>query len=204
MPRRARKIQQGRGVHRVACRASHAPPGRGRVMHYFERKYLTWRDREEIGTKCANCGDEQDLVYHHIVPLALGGNDINTNMVCLCGRCHDLVHYGKSAEISHTEAVKRGIEKAKTAGVHFGKKAADYEHIMEMIANHSTQFNPLSWMTEHEVCEMLRIGYTTYCKCKRKLIDDINAEKWEHGFEKPKILQKRATYDRVIKKARGY
>ena len=59
-------------------------------------------------------------------------------------------------------------------------------------------------MTENEIREMLGIGNTLYCKVKRMLIDDINAEKWEHGFEKPKILQKRPTYDRVIKKARGY
>jgi hypothetical protein len=173
-------------------------------MGWFKRKYLTTFKRKQIGTVCANCGKEHDLTYHHIVPIALGGYDEITNMVCLCGECHDKVHFGRSGEISHSEAAKRGIEKAKAAGVHFGKKPANYEHIMEMIAKHSTQFNAFSWMTENEIREMLGIGNTLYCKVKRMLIDDINAEEWKHRFDKPKILSKRPSYDRVIKKARGY
>ena len=53
-----------------------------------ERRSLTNKDKGEIGLKCANCGAIKDLEYHHIVPLIFGGNDINTNIVCLCSKCH--------------------------------------------------------------------------------------------------------------------
>lgn len=40
---------------------------------------------------CINCGKEATEL-HHIVPLALGGNDINSNKVWLCYECHNKIH----------------------------------------------------------------------------------------------------------------
>lgn len=100
-----------------------------------KRRNVTDAMKDEIGRVCANCHKTTtDLMYHHIVPLSMGGADTISNMVCLCGACHDLIHYGKSGAIDHGKAVKNGIEAAKAKGVHCGKKPADYEHIMETIA----------------------------------------------------------------------
>jgi len=42
--------------------------------------------------KCAVCDAEDDLVLHHIIPLAIGGtNDIN-NLMPLCRAHHVIVH----------------------------------------------------------------------------------------------------------------
>ena len=40
---------------------------------------------------CINCGKEASEL-HHVVPLALGGNDIDSNKVWLCIKCHSLIH----------------------------------------------------------------------------------------------------------------
>ena len=86
-----------------------------------ERRSLTNKDKEEIGLKCANCGAIKDLEYHHIVPLIFGGNDINTNIVCLCSKCHKLIHYDSNGRINHSEAIKKGIQQAREKGVITGR-----------------------------------------------------------------------------------
>ena len=51
--------------------------------------------RKVLGTKCVNCGSEEYIEYHHIVPIHLGGIDKLENMVALCNRCHKVVHSGQ-------------------------------------------------------------------------------------------------------------
>lgn len=43
------------------------------------------------GTHCVNCGSDQGIEYHHVVPLEIGGNDTLTNIVPLCHACHRAV-----------------------------------------------------------------------------------------------------------------
>lgn len=67
---------------------------------------------------CVNCGGKA-CEQHHIVPLALGGNDISTNLVWLCSECHGKIHqWGKSRRSTPQwkELQKIGIEKAKAEG----------------------------------------------------------------------------------------
>lgn len=40
---------------------------------------------------CGNCGRPATEV-HHIVPLSLNGNDIETNLISLCNDCHMAIH----------------------------------------------------------------------------------------------------------------
>ena len=47
------------------------------------------------GEVCVNCGSSEKIEYHHIVPLALGGNDYLSNIVPLCYRCHKAAHNGR-------------------------------------------------------------------------------------------------------------
>ena len=63
---------------------------------------------------CVNCGNEA-IELHHIVPLALGGNDIDSNKVWLCIECHNKIHkrglgMGQLAAVSNNyrQAVKDG------------------------------------------------------------------------------------------------
>ena len=51
--------------------------------------------KEKLGYRCYNCGCEENIEYHHIVPMFLGGNDVITNVVPLCNRCHKVAHKGR-------------------------------------------------------------------------------------------------------------
>ena len=79
----------------------------------MNRKQLTKREKDEIGRECVNCHATQDLAYHHIVPLSMGGKDEISNMICLCKKCHCLIHFGEKGEINHLEAIKRGKQAPK-------------------------------------------------------------------------------------------
>lgn len=77
---------------------------------------------------CINCGDSP-CELHHVVPLSLGGNDIETNKVPLCSKCHTIVH-GADPEKRGTywkELQKAGIEKAKAEGKYKGRKPKEYD-----------------------------------------------------------------------------
>lgn len=46
------------------------------------------------GDRCVNCGSGDDIEFHHIVPLSLGGTNNYGNVVPLCWKCHKAVHGG--------------------------------------------------------------------------------------------------------------
>lgn len=156
-----------------------------------------------IGRECVNCHSKNDLTYHHIVPLNLGGHDEISNMVCLCRRCHSLIHYGDSNIMAHSDAIKRGIKKAQAKGIKVGKKPVDEEKAVQTIAENSTQFNCNSLTTEGEIMKMLGIKATAYHKYKRRLISALFADEWPYSFAKPKMIAAHPTYERVLLKARG-
>ena len=73
--------------------------------------------------KCINCGKEAKE-QHHIIPLSLGGNDIETNKVWLCSECHAIVHgFNKERRGTHWKELQAaGIAAAKKKGeVKFGR-----------------------------------------------------------------------------------
>jgi len=47
------------------------------------------------GDKCVNCGSQDRVEFHHIVPVALGGTDAPSNVVPLCYKCHKAAHIGR-------------------------------------------------------------------------------------------------------------
>ena len=54
---------------------------------------IEWK--RKLGNTCCNCGSQIDIQYHHIVPIAAGGNHILSNLVCICGICHTKIHGNK-------------------------------------------------------------------------------------------------------------
>lgn len=60
------------------------------------------------GTICANCGQDkkEQIEYHHIIPIILGGQDVLTNIIPLCHNCHDLIHHNKDSNINTGYLVK--------------------------------------------------------------------------------------------------
>jgi len=63
------------------------------------RKKVYRRDRYE----CQNCGrggesNNIELHAHHIVPKSKGGTHKMSNLISLCKKCHDAVHYNSDAQ----------------------------------------------------------------------------------------------------------
>ena len=174
----------------------------------MSRQTVSKAIKEALPKMCCNCGTTEHLTYHHIVPIAYGGRDILTNVAVLCSDCHSTVHYGRAGVIPYSDAIKEGIAKAKERGVHVGKPCADYDHIMQLIAKYSTQFNNIDdanyeLHTETEIRDMAGVKPVCYAKCKRMLIDAMESDVWPYDWEKPKVFNNRPLYDRVIKKMRG-
>lgn len=97
-----------------------------------KRRTLSLSDKEEIGLCCCNCGSTKDLQYHHIIPISIGGQDINSNMCCLCYDCHYKLHHdGKQPKIkSYGELIKAGIKKANAKGIKNGRPSNEITVIM--------------------------------------------------------------------------
>ena len=88
----------------------------------MKRLALSKEKKTKIGSKCVNCGSTEDLEYHHVVPLAIGGNDVDSNIVCLCGYCHKMLHNATNANhINHSLLIKNGIKKARKDGKIVGR-----------------------------------------------------------------------------------
>ena len=107
----------------------------------MKRRSLSKSDKAILismhGSKCVNCGFEDRIEWHHVVPLEIGGNDTFENMIPLChechkavthhelvlktrGRCHD--HHGgrpvdlpKGCEDIYTDFVRCRISKTEAA-----------------------------------------------------------------------------------------
>lgn len=52
------------------------------------RKYI----KEQCGEICVNCGSDNNIEYHHIIPLINGGTNKISNIVALCQQCHYIAH----------------------------------------------------------------------------------------------------------------
>jgi len=65
--------------------------------------------------KCFECGSEEDIHHHHVVPKSLGG----TKMLPLCSKCHSLVH-GKDLT-SCTRLTRESVIKRKAQGLAVSK-----------------------------------------------------------------------------------
>lgn len=65
--------------------------------------------KQNKGSSCCNCGSSENIEYHHIVPISLGGNDIESNIVPLCHRCHKAAHHGRHIThyLSHSNSGRK-------------------------------------------------------------------------------------------------
>jgi len=59
--------------------------------------------REKYNNRCAECGGDENLQIHHIVPIKDGGDNAFENLLLLCDVCHRNKHRSSSVHISHVE-----------------------------------------------------------------------------------------------------
>lgn len=69
--------------------------------------------------RCQCCNVEVEYLHkHHILPKALGGTDLSTNIVDCCEACHGKIH-GRDM-LNHRKLTLEGLQKAKARGVQLG------------------------------------------------------------------------------------
>lgn len=88
----------------------------------FNRPLFKRMLKETLGCRCTNCNSENDIEYHHIVPLVFGGTNNLGNIVPLCHECHRFAH-----ECKEVTKVRRG----KTIGRHRKQPVENYEQILD-------------------------------------------------------------------------
>jgi len=174
----------------------------------MSRSTVPKRIKDMLPKQCCNCGSTENLIYHHIVPDELGGRTIPSNIAVVCGECHGKIHFGDKDVIIHGDLIKRGIAKAKERGVKLGKPSADYEKVIRLIAEHSTQFNDIynadyELYAESEIMEMAGVKSFCYYKCKRMLIDAMNSDVWPYSWQKPKLRRNHPIYEHLVYEMRG-
>ena len=76
--------------------------------------------------KCFECGTEECIQHHHVVPRSVGG----TKTIPLCSICHGKVHgIKRDKQINVSELTKLGMARAKANGATFGNP--NMENIQE-------------------------------------------------------------------------
>ena len=84
------------------------------------------------GTTCCNCGIncEENIVYHHVVPISNGGNDIISNIIPVCTECHSIIHFGESHGLkNYSELIKKGLKRARAEGKTLGRRKTTYKDL---------------------------------------------------------------------------
>ena len=152
---------------------------------------------------CAVCHTDKNLELNHIDPSKPA---TIANLIVLCGKHHGIWHY-MSATHRNRDLLRNGIAEAKSRGVHIGRKPAEYERVMRLIAEHSTQFNDIydpeyDLCTENEIMEMAGVKSGCYYKCKRMLLEAMDAQEWPYTWARPKVRKEMALYDHYIKRIR--
>lgn len=127
----------------------------------FEFKQKQFQDmlKETLGTTCVNCGSNEHIHYHHIVPLINGGTNNLENIVPLCEDCHGAAH-----ERSSYKLLRAGKEKAKAKEGYQEGRPKKYSkrklnEAMELLKTHSYK----------EVEKITKISKSTLIRYKRNL-----------------------------------
>lgn len=85
--------------------------GKGRIRVSKELKEQIF---SVYGNRCINCGDDENIEFHHVVPLEIGGYDTPSNMVPLCHACHKAVTFHQlTLQTFGREHKKRGGRKRR-------------------------------------------------------------------------------------------
>ena len=85
------------------------------------------------GAVCCNCYSYEgnNIIFHHIVPLSLGGTNNIANIVPLCEKCHNLIHHQchNNGQYTHSDLIKAGMQRARENGKVIGRKTLTIEMI---------------------------------------------------------------------------
>ena len=95
-----------------------------RLRQEYNNPTLRTMIKNVCGSVCYNCGSTENVEYHHIVPLKLGGTNNFSNIAVLCNRCHKAAHRGQ--HISKYANHEHCGRKPKLNSEEDAKTVADY------------------------------------------------------------------------------
>ena len=123
--------------------------------------------RELKGTTCCNCGLDckDNIIFHHIVPISIGGNDAINNIVPICSVCHDLIHTGREKELrKQSELIKAGLERARAEGKHIGRKKLTFETLPINFIQYLDTHKDIKKINIMQAAKELKISRPTFYK----------------------------------------
>lgn len=89
---------------------------------YFTANRAKWAYKLEEG--CINC-NKPATDLHHVIPIALGGTNKDSNIVPLCAECHGKIHDKDFIKMRRLQ--REGIALAKERGAYKGRKAVEID-----------------------------------------------------------------------------
>ncbi len=142
--------------------------------NHSDRSTYIWKTNKLIiKDVCFDCGSNQDIHYHHVVPETKGG----TMTLPLCIICHGKVHNRDFLKIK--ELQKIGIEKAKKAGKYKGRVDGSIVNTDKWLKkpkiSQAMEYLKLGYKAS-EISRIMSIHVNTITKIKRYLnsLDQIN------------------------------
>lgn len=102
-----------------------------------KRNFYVMKKLEEKIQKCELCDSSYGIEVHHIVPIALGGEDSEENMIVLCRRCH--------ARLTPTKTLTKAALKIRRdiniKQHEFGEDMKEAFHILVKMVEDKQQFS---------------------------------------------------------------
>lgn len=92
---------------------------REKLRAEHNKRVISGEYKEKLGCTCVNCGSTEEIEYHHIVPLCMGGTNRISNIAPVCKNCHVAIH-------GEAEYRKLAFQKAKRKPK---PKSEDFERV---------------------------------------------------------------------------
>ena len=128
------------------------------------------------GDRCVNCGSTEEIEFHHIVPLYVGGTNRPENIVPLCASCHHAMHYG----IRIDEHMRR----RKACGGRPSKEISDDGR--DALAQYMWGQIPKT-----VACKAIGVARIDQCRpmrCVKEIMDSRGVEKFKNNLEVKLVL----------------
>lgn len=81
---------------------------------------------EKCGTVCVNCADTENIEYHHVVPLEVGGTNRFTNIVPVCLTCHMKIHMGNFVSADRIAKMQKNAGRKRKCPDNYKEILHDY------------------------------------------------------------------------------
>lgn len=83
---------------------------------------------EKCGTVCVNCESEENVEYHHIVPLEVGGTNRFTNIAPVCLTCHMKIHMSNFVAANRISKIQKNSGRKRKCPENYEEVLHQYLH----------------------------------------------------------------------------